>query len=76
MIPTINKLTRVTRNKATAIDHVITNTVISGIQHKSGIIKADISDHFPIAFALNTCEKVSQKIRHNLFISASTEKNK
>ena len=23
-----------------------------------------------------TCEKVSQKIRHNLFINASTEKNK
>ena len=57
MIPTINKPTRVTRNTATAIDHIITNTVISGIQHRSGIIKTDISDHFPIVFALNTCEK-------------------
>ena len=28
---TINKPTRVTRNTATAIDHIITNTVISGI---------------------------------------------
>ena len=34
MIPTINKPTRVTRNTATAIDHIITNTVISGIQHR------------------------------------------
>ena len=57
MIPTINKPTRVTRNTATAINHIITNTVISGIQHRSGIIKTDISDHFPIVFALNTCEK-------------------
>ena len=34
MIPTINKPTRVTRNTATAIDHIITNTVMSGIQHR------------------------------------------
>ena len=57
MIPTINKPTCVTRNTATAIDLIITNTVISGIQHRSGIIKTDISDHFPIVFAVNTCEK-------------------
>ena len=31
MIPTINKPTRVTRNKTTAINYIITNTVISGI---------------------------------------------
>ena len=57
MIPTINKPTRVTRNTATAIVHIITNTVISSIQHWSGIIKTDISDHFPIVFAFSTCEK-------------------
>ena len=54
MIPTINKPTCVTRNTATAINHILTNTGISAIQHRSGIIKAD---HFPIVFALNTCEK-------------------
>ena len=54
MVPTTNKPTRVTRNTVTAIDHIITNTVISGIQRRSGIIR---SDHFPIVFALNTCEK-------------------
>ena len=57
MIPTIDKPTRVTRKTSTAIDHIITNNVISDIQHRSGIIKTDISDHFPIVFALNTCEK-------------------
>ena len=57
MIPTINKSTGVTRNTATTIDHIITNTVISGIQSRSGVIKTDISDHFPIVFPLNTCER-------------------
>ena len=57
MIPTINKSTRVTRNTATAIDHIIAHTVISGIQHRTGIIKIDISDNFPIVFALDTPEK-------------------
>ena len=58
MIPTINKTTHVKRNTATSIDHIITNTVISGIQHKSSVIKRDISDHFPIVFALGTFEKI------------------
>ena len=57
MIPTINIPNRVTRNTDTAIDHIITNAVINGIQHRSGIIKTDISNHFPIVFTLNTCEK-------------------
>ena len=76
MIPAINKPTRITRKTATALDHIITNTAISGIQHRSGIIKADISDHFPIALCLTHVENVSRKIRYNLFINASTEKNK
>ena len=57
MISTINKPTRVTRNSATALDHIIANNAISGIQHRSGIIKTDNSDHFPIVFVLNTCGK-------------------
>ena len=55
MTPTLNKPTRVTRNTAIAIDHAIANTVISGIQHRSGIIKTDISDQCPIVFPFNTC---------------------
>ena len=61
MIPTINKSTRVTRNTATAIDRIITNTVISGIKHSFGITKSNISDHIPIVFALNTNEKSNPK---------------
>ena len=49
MIPTINKPTRVTRNTLSAIDHIITNSIMH-TGFKSGIIKTDISDHFPILF--------------------------
>ena len=49
MIPTINKPTLVTRQTASAIDHIITNSkMYTGF--KSGIIKTDISDHFPMFF--------------------------
>ena len=75
IILTINKPTRVTRSTAidshSVIEHIITNTVITGILHRSGIINTDISDNFPIVFALNTCKKASQKIRYNLLINTS-----
>ena len=65
MIRTINKPTRVTRNTTTAIDNIITKTVISGIQHRTSIIKTDVSDHFPVVFTLNTCEKGKPKDKKN-----------
>ena len=49
LIPTLNKPTRVTRNAATATDHIITNSVVDA-EFKTGIIKTDISNHFPIFF--------------------------
>ena len=51
-LPTINKPTRVTRQTASAIDHTITKSIMhTGL--KSGIIKTDISDCFPIFFCYN-----------------------
>ena len=47
MIPTNNKPTLVTRQTASAIDHIITNSIMC-TGFKSGIIKTDISDHFPV----------------------------
>ena len=41
MIPTLNKPTRVTRSSR-SIDHIITNIVRSGIQHRFAVIKIDI----------------------------------
>ena len=43
----INKPTRVSRSNATKIDHINTNHFLNNKMH-SGIITADISDHFPI----------------------------
>ena len=51
IVPVINKLTRVTKYTATAIDHMFTNFIIN-TEIKSAIIKADISDHFPIQYFL------------------------
>ena len=57
MIPTINKPTRVSRKTATAIDHILTNSFID-TTIKTGIIKSDVSDHFPICLFIPS-EKVS-----------------
>ena len=47
LIPVINKPTRITKKSATAIDHIITNSFLKN-DIKTGIIKTDTSDHFPI----------------------------
>ena len=46
-IPTINKPTRITKNTATLIDHIIINN-FKNIKIKTGIFITDISDHFPV----------------------------
>ena len=61
MIPTINKPTRVTRTKATAIDHILSNSFIDR-NFKTTIFKCDISDHFPICFIIpSTKPKIENK---------------
>ena len=59
MIPTINKPTRIEKNSATAIDHIIANC-IADCQFKTAILKTDVTDHFPIAMALRIDEPVHQ----------------
>ena len=59
MIPTINKPTRVGKNSATAIDHIIPNC-IAGSQFKTAILKTVVTDPFPIAMALKTDGPVYQ----------------
>ena len=56
-LPLIQRATRVTRTTATAIDHIITDATLESTVH-SGIVKANISDHFPIfAILENSCNK-------------------
>ena len=47
LLPLIDKPTRVNKDSATVIDNIFTNN-IEYIQHKSGILYTDISDHFPV----------------------------
>ena len=65
MISTINKPTRVGKNSATAIDHIIANCIVD-CQFKTAILKTDAADHFPIAMTLKTDEFVhqSQKVQN------------
>ena len=56
-LPLIQRAARATRTTATAIDHIITDAILESTMH-SGIIKANISDHFPIFVILdNSCYK-------------------
>ena len=68
MISVINKPTRVTKKSASCIDHIYVNSFFNQ-NILSGIIKHDISDHFPI-FILDSDtnlstfpEKTTKKIR-------------
>ena len=47
LVPIVNKPTRVTKNNATLIDYIITNS-FTDQKNLTGILKTDISDHFPI----------------------------
>ena len=58
LIPTINKPTRVGKYSATAIDHIITDYVLT-CDFKTAILKADLADHFPIVIALKKLWTVS-----------------
>ena len=58
MVPIIIKATRVTKNTATAIDHIITNSLLHRTIN-TGILKLDISDHFPIFLIAKTEKKMT-----------------
>ena len=47
----INKPTRVGKNSATAVDHIITDYVLT-CDFKIAILKTDLTDYFPIVIAL------------------------
>ena len=45
-----NKPTGITKDTISAIDHIITNSIISN-EFKTAILTADMPDHFPIIYA-------------------------
>ena len=54
-LPLIQRPTRVTRTSATIIAHILTNRALQN-KIQAGIMKTDISDHFPIFPVLKTNE--------------------
>ncbi|XP_065651287.1 uncharacterized protein LOC136079476 [Hydra vulgaris] len=52
-IPLINKPTRVTLKSVSLIDNIMTTDTFNE-SLKKGLIKNDVSDHFPIFFSINT----------------------
>ena len=75
MIPLTNKLTRVTRHSANAIDHIITNSVTGYDDVKSSIIKTDLSDHFPTVFAIKTNERTQIPVVKSTYKRSYCEEN-
>lgn len=65
--PLISKPTRITRNSATLIDNIFTNS-LDNANIKSGILVSDISDHFGI-FALS-----NSKLRHSHILKSVTKR--
>ncbi|MBY0581188.1 MAG: hypothetical protein K2P53_05865, partial [Rickettsiales bacterium] len=59
--PLINKPTRITETSATSLDNIITTDIFNK-SLKKGIIKCDITDHFPIFFSTSISPvKISQQ---------------
>ena len=75
MIPLTNKPTPVTRHLANAIDHIITNSITGHNDFKSAIIKADLSDHFPIVFTIKTNETTQRPVIKSNYKRSYCEKN-
>ena len=75
MISLTNKPTRVTKHSANAIDHIITNSVTGRNDFKSAIIKTNLSDHFPIVFAIKTKEITQRLVVKSTYKRSYCEKN-
>ena len=49
VFPVINRRTRVTKTRATIIEHILTNGIIDP-PFNNGFLKTDISDNFAVGF--------------------------
>ena len=74
LIPTINKPTRVGKNSAVAIDHIITDYVLT-CDFKTAVLKTDLTDHLPIVIALKNYGPSQQhsKTKHKYQLSYNKE---
>ena len=75
LVPVINKPTRVTKNTATAIDHIITNSLLHRTIN-TGIIQLDISDHFPIFLIAETERRMTPEGKKQITKHLANNKTK
>ena len=62
----INKPTRVAKNTAIALDHIFINAVTT-TKFKTGIIKSNISDHFPLFFVADCHNHIKETKERFIF---------
>ena len=60
LVQPINKPTRVTNKTISAFDYIITNSIYNN-NIKTAIIRADISDHFPITYVFKLSSPMSSE---------------
>ena len=62
VIPIINCPTQISEHSASLIDNILTTDIFNN-SLKKGIIKSDVSDHFPIFFSIRlTKEKLQEGV--------------
>ena len=75
LVPVINKPTRVTKNIATAVDDITANSPLHRTINK-GIIKLNISDHFPIFLRAETERRMTPEGKKQITKHLANNKTK
>ena len=75
MIPFRNKPTQATRHSGNAKDDNVTKSLTGHNEFKLAIIKTDLSDHFPIVFAIKTNETMQRPVVKSTYKRSYSERN-
>ena len=75
MVPLTNKPTRISGLSENTIDHIITKSTTGYNDFKSAIMKIDLSDRFPVAFAIKTNEATRRLVVKSTYKRSYCEKN-
>ena len=60
-IPIINRPTQISKHSASLIDNILTTDIFNN-SLKKGIVKSEVSDHFPIFFSIQLTKKSFGKV--------------
>ena len=74
MLSVINRPTRISKNKFSCIDHIYTNSFLNS-SIISGIVKTDISDHFPVFIVDKSINRTNYPDKIEKHVRMINEKN-